>query len=84
MIKKNIKTTTITAKSIDVINGEIVVNDLPPVVTTRKVTDKNAEKIFRKESGVMSEIKITDYKTDVLCYEMDIETFMKYATIIEM
>ena len=84
MIKKNIKTTTITAKSIDVINGEIIVNDLPPVVTTRKVTDKNAEKIFRKESGVMSEIKITDYKTDVLCYEMDIETFMKHATIIEM
>lgn len=83
MIKKSVKITTITASSINVVNGAIVVNDLKPVITTKKVTDKNAAKIYRNELGVTCDFKVTSYKTEVIEYIMDIETFIKYATVTE-
>lgn len=83
MIKKSVKITTITASSIEVDNGNVIVKDLPPIVTTKKVTDKNAAKIYRNESGTTSDFKVTSYKTEVIEYSMDIETFIKYATVTE-
>lgn len=83
MIKKSVKITTITASSISVDNGTVIVKDLQPVITTKKVTDKNAAKIYRNESGVTCDIKVTSYKTEVIEYTMDIETFIKYATVTE-
>lgn len=83
MITKTIKTTTITASKIEVENGVVTVTDLPPVVTTKNVTEKNATKIYRNESNCTCDIKVTSVKTENIKYTMDVETFMKYATISE-
>ena len=85
MIKKNITVTTITADSLNVDNGQCVVNHLDTVTTTKKVTEKNAAKIYRAETGYSgANIYITSIKTDVVRYEMDTETFMKYAKAVEV
>ena len=85
MIKKNITVTTITADSVNVDNGQCVIQHLDTVTTTKKVTEKNAAKIYRVETGYSgANIYITSIKTDVVRYEMDVETFMKYAKAIEI
>lgn len=81
MIKKTIKVTTITASKIDVENGAVTVTDLPPVITTKNVNDKNVSRIYRNESECECDFKVTSYKTENITYTMDNETFMKYATI---
>ena len=85
MIKKNIAVTTITADSVNVDNGKCVIQHLDTETTTKKVTEKNAAKIYRAETGYSgANIYITSIKTDVVRYEMDVETFMKYAKAIEI
>lgn len=85
MIKKNITVATITADSVNVDNGHCVIQHLDTVTTTKKVTEKNAAKIYRAETGYSgANILITSVKTDVVRYEMDVETFMKYAKAIEI
>lgn len=85
MIKKNITVTTITADSVNVDNGQCVIQHLDTVTTTKKVTEKNAAKIYRAETGYSgNNIYITSIKADVVRYEMDVETFMKYAKAIEI
>ena len=83
MIIKTIKTTTITACKVEVENGVVIVTDLPPVITTKNVTEKNVTKIYRNESNCTCDIKVTSVKTENIKYTMDVETFMKYATISE-
>lgn len=85
MIKKNITVTTITADSVNVDNGHCVINHLETVTTTKKVTEKNAAKIYRAETGFSgANIYITSISTNVVRYEMDDETFMKYAKALEI
>lgn len=85
MIRKNFKVTTITADSVNVNNGQTVINHLKTVTTTRKVTEKNAAKIYRAETGYSGgNIYITSIKTDIVRYEMDEETFTKYAHAVEI
>lgn len=85
IIKKNIAITTITADSVNVDNGQCDIQHLDTVTTTKKVTEKNAAKIYRAETGYSgANIYITSIKTDVVRYEMDVETFMKYAKAIEI
>ena len=85
MIKKVITVTTITADSVNVDNGQTVVNHLDTVTTTKKVTEKNAAKIYRAETGYTgANIYITSISTNAVRYEMDVDTFMKYAKAIEI
>lgn len=84
MIKKKFNVYTITADKVSVIDNKTVSETLPVVTTTKKVTDKNAEKIYRQETGTIDRIFITSISADCVVYEMDTETFMKYAKAIEV
>lgn len=85
MIRRNIAVTTINADSVNVDNGKCIVNHLDTVTTTKKVTAKNAAKIYRAETGYSgANIYITSIVTDIERYEMDVETFIKYAHIVEI
>ena len=84
MIKKKINVYTITADKVSVIDNKTVIETLQTVTTTKKVTDKNAEKVYRQETGTTDGIFITSVSADSVIYEMDNETFMKYAKAIEI
>lgn len=84
MIKKKINVYTITADKVSVIDNKTVIETLQTVTTTKKVTDKNAEKVYRQETGTTDRIFITSVSADSVIYEMDNETFMKYAKAIEV
>lgn len=84
MIKKNIAITTITADIVNVDNGKTIITPADPVVTTKKVNDKNALKIYRAESGLSgNNIFITSVSTEVVKMCMNEETFMQYALKVE-
>lgn len=84
MIKKKFNVFTITADKVSVIDNKTVIETLQTVTTTKKVTDKNAEKVYRQETGTTDRIFITSVSADSVIYEMDNETFMKYAKAIEV
>lgn len=84
MIKKKINVYTITADKVSVIDNKTVIETLQTVTTTNKVTDKNAEKVYRNATGEQGRIFITSICTDTVIYEMDTETFLKYAKAIEV
>lgn len=84
MIKKKFNVFTITADKVSVIDNKTVIETLPTVTTTKKVTDKNAEKVYRQETGTTDRIFITSVSADIVIYEMDNETFMKYGKAIEV
>lgn len=80
-IKKNIKTTTITAQTVDVINGVVTPKELTPITTVETVTEKNAEKVFRKLSGIdkKTPVFITDIHAEEITYTMSVEKFIENA-----
>ena len=83
-IKKNIKTTTITAQTVKVINGAITPKELPPLVTVETITEKNAERIYRKVNGIdkKTPVFILDIHVDEIAYSMSVEDFIKNAEIV--
>lgn len=83
-IKKTIKTTTITAQTVEVINGAVTPKELTPITTVETVTDKNAERIFRKLSGIdkKTPVFITDVHTKEITYTMSVETFIRNAETV--
>lgn len=89
-IKKNITVTTISAAIIKGINGNIERTDIAETVTTfDNVTDENAVKKFMQNVSNPAEYKgkiviVTDIKRESLTFTMDVETFMKYATVEEV
>lgn len=84
MIKKKFNVYTITADKVSVIDNKTVIETLQTVTTTKKVTDKNAEKVYRQETGTTDRIFITSISADCVVYEMNNETFMKYAKAVEI
>lgn len=83
-IKRVIKTTTITAQTVEVINGVITPKELTPITTVETVTDKNAERIFRKLSGIdkKTPVFISDVHTKEITYTMSVETFISNAETV--
>lgn len=83
-IKRVIKTTTITAKTVEVINGTLISKELTPTTTVETVTEKNAERIFRKLSGIdkKTPVFITDVYTKEITYTMSVETFIRNAETV--
>ena len=84
-IKKAIKLYTISAVKLSIDNGNVMTEDLPPVQTEATVTEKNAEKLFKKLSGINpgEKIMITDVSASVLTYAASIDDFMKIAKLVE-
>lgn len=83
-IKRVIKTTTITAQTVVRIDGNVILKELTPTTTVETVTEKNAEKVFRKLSGIdkKTPVFITDIHTKEITYSMSVETFIKNAETV--
>lgn len=83
-IKKVIKTTTITAQTVVRIDGNLIFKELTPTTTVETVTEKNAEKVFRKLSGIdkKTPVFITDVRTKEIAYTMSVETFIRNAETV--
>ena len=81
MIKKNLTITAITANAVKWENGKRVMTELPTVTTTEKVNEKNAAKRYTAiNSDFDGDIFVTGFISENVTFEMDNETFMKYAT----
>lgn len=83
-ITRTISTTSITAKKIDVVNGEVVTQDLEPVIVTgEKVDNEKALKLVRKEYGRDAQYIVTSVKEEENVYSIDLATFVANAKIIK-
>lgn len=84
-VKARVKAYTISAAKCFTENGEIFTEDLPDYTTTAKVTDSNAAKIYKINSGANINpgevllIKSVNYAEKV--YEMPLAKFMETAEI---
>lgn len=83
-IKKQILSTAILAAKVMVENGVVVTEDLPVITTTETVTENNAEKVYRKLSGIDKKEKIMILSADktTLTYSMPLDKFLELATIV--
>lgn len=84
-ITRTISTTTITAKKVSVVNGEVVAQELDPVIVTgEKVDNEKALKLVRKEYGRDAQyVVITSVKDEENVYSVDLDTFVANAKIIK-
>lgn len=85
VVKAKVKAYIISAAKCFAENGEIFTEDLPDYKTTDKVTEKNAAKIYKINSGANINpgeillIKSIDFVETV--YTMPVEKFMELATV---
>lgn len=84
-VKRAVKQTTITACKITFVNGQMTQTDLSPVQTLETVTDKNAEKLYRKLSGIPKNEKIfiTSFDSTEIVFAMSLDDFMKYGKVVD-
>lgn len=83
-ITRTISTTTITAKKVEVVNGEIVTQEVSPIIVTgEKVDNEKALKLVRKEYGRDVQYIVTSVKEEENVYSLDIATFVENAKIIK-
>lgn len=83
-ITRTISTTTITAKKVEVVNGEVVMQEVSPIIVTgEKVDNEKALKLVRKEYGRDVQYIVTSVKEEENVYSLDIATFVENAKIIK-
>lgn len=84
-VKAKVKSTTIFAAVATVENGEVVTQDLEPLTTTTRVTESNAVKVYRNESGETIEngaaLLIKGIETNETVYEMPLDDFLHFYEI---
>ena len=84
MIKREVKLFTLCAVKLTIDNGNVMTEELPPIQTTENVTEKNAEKLFRKLAGIpTTKIMITDVSATTITYAASLDDFMKIAKVVE-
>ena len=85
VVKAKVKAYIISAAKCYTENGEIFTEDLPDYTTTAKVTDSNAAKLYKINSGANINpgevllIKSVTFTETV--YTMPVEKFMELATV---
>jgi hypothetical protein len=85
MIKKKFNVTTITAQSVEVVDGAVITTELPTVTTFAKVTEKNKVKCYvEKNNNFSGQLFVTSFKNETVAFEMSEDDFMKYATATEV
>jgi hypothetical protein len=85
MIKKKFNVTTITAQSVEVVDGAVVTTELPTVTTFANVNEKNKVKRYvEKNDNFNGQLFVTSFKKETVVFEMSEEDFMKYATSTEV
>ena len=83
-MKRTIKVTEIKACAMSVVEGKPNSRELLPVqYSGRKLTDVGIEKLFKGQLEKGERVFITSSEEIEKTYEMDIETFLKYATLVE-
>ena len=83
-ITRTISTTTITANKVSVVNGEVVTQEVDPVIVTgEKVDNEKALKLVRKEYGRDAQYIVTSVKEEENVYSIDLDTFVANAKIIK-
>lgn len=83
-ITRTISTTTITAKKVEVVNGEVVTQEVNPVIVTgEKVNNKKALNLVRKEYGRDAQYIVTSVKEEENVYSIDLAAFVANAKIIK-
>lgn len=83
-ITRTIPTTTITAKKVEVVNGEVVTQEVSPIIVTgEKVDNEKALKLVRKEYGRDDQYIVTSVKEEENVYSLDLVTFVANAKIIK-
>lgn len=83
-MKRTIKLTVIKAVALENVDGVVQSRDLKDVnYTGRKLTDVGMEKLFKGQLEKGERVFITSSEEIEKTYEMDIETFLKYATLVE-
>lgn len=85
MIKREVKLFTLHAVKLTIDNENVMTEELPPVQTFDNVTEKNAEKTFRKLAGIPAaeKIMITDVSATITTFAASMEDFMKIAKVVE-
>lgn len=85
MIKKKFNVTTITAQSVEVVDGAVIATELPTVTTFANVNEKNKVKRYvEKNDNFSGQLFVTSFKKETVAFEMSEEDFMKYATATEV
>lgn len=83
-MKRTIKLTVIKAVALENVDGLVQSRELKDVnYTGRKLTDVGMEKLFKGQLEKGERVFITSSEEIEKTYEMDIETFLKYATLVE-
>lgn len=83
-ITRTISTTTITAKKVEVVNGEVVTQEVSPIIVIgEKVDNEKALKLVRKEYGRDAQYIVTFVKEEENVYSLDLVTFVANAKIIK-
>lgn len=83
-MKRTIKLTVIKAVALENVNGVVQSRDLKDVnYTGRKLTDVGMEKLFKGQLEKGERVFITSSEEIEKTYEMDIETFLAHAKLVE-
>lgn len=84
MIKKKFNVTTITAQSVEVVDGAVITTELPTVTTFSNVNEKNvAKRYIEKNNNFSGQLFVTSFKKETVIFEMSEDDFMKYGTATE-
>lgn len=83
-MKRTIKITEIKACAMSVVDGKPNSRELDPIeYSGRKLTDVGTQKLFKKQLKDGESVFIVSSDEIEKTYEMDTETFLKYATLVE-
>ena len=83
-MKRTIKLTVIKAVALENVDGVVHSRELKDVnYTGRKLTDVGMEKLFKGQLEKGERVFITSSEEIEKTYEMDIETFLAHAKLVE-
>lgn len=81
-IVRTMATSTITAYTVEMVNGAPVAKALDPIVIMGKAKEKDALKAVKEKYGTVA-VTIGEIKVDEATYEISVDDFMKYATKVD-
>lgn len=81
-ICRTMATSTITAFTVEMQNGQPVAKALDPVVVMGKAKEKDALKAIKDAHGT-SAVTIGEIKVEEATYEISVDDFMKYAKRVD-
>lgn len=81
-IVRTMATSTITAYTIEMVNGAPVAKALDPITVMGKATEKEALKAVKEQLGLTA-VTIGEIAIEEATYEISVDDFMKHAKKVE-